>query len=152
MKNIQNIYEMLHWENPPETRMKGMCLAKKEKDLSLLIMPTAHPSVWEACAQVLSDKTDEELKPYLPDLLEWLNDINWPGGHIIFNRLLSFSGEKLKYAFVECVESLLQCQDEDNNRWLYFLSELLSNRELKDKLPKNLVAALYCHRKKWEIL
>ena len=29
-------------------------------------------------AEQLSDRSFEELKPYIPDLLEWLGDGNWP--------------------------------------------------------------------------
>lgn len=149
MKNIQNIYKMLHWKNSPETRLKGILLAKKEKNLSLLIMPQAHPSVWEACAKILSDKSDEDLEPYLLELFDWLNDVNWPGGHIIFNRLLKFSGAKLQGPFVQCVKQILQRRDEDDDRWLYNLSELLTNRELQRRLPNELVESLLNHKNAW---
>ena len=38
---------------------------------------------WKNCAIVLSEKSDEELAPYLDDLLRWLQDINWEGGTVI---------------------------------------------------------------------
>ena len=34
VKDIQNIYKMLNWENADKIRAEGFCLAKKIEDLS----------------------------------------------------------------------------------------------------------------------
>jgi len=151
MKNIQQIYEMLSWENSPEIQQKGIQLAKEIKDLSQLILPlSAPPSAWEACATILDGKSDEELEPYLPELFDWINDINWPGGFVIFHRLLRFSGKRLRDPFIQCVEAILKQNKEDDDRWLYSLSTLLENQELKDLLPEKTVEILLIHRNQWE--
>ena len=149
MRDIQNIYKMLSLEKPDEIRTEGFRLAKKIEDLSLLILPPAAPSVWECCAQVLCEKSDVVLEPYLCSLLEWLQDLNWPGALIILERLKIFSGEKLKKPFMDCFTYANNLNNEQGLMWLYYLSELLDNEELKAILPKPIVEKLKKHYKNW---
>lgn len=150
MSDIQKIYEMLNWENADEIRAKGFRLAKKIEDLSLLILPPAAPSVWECCAQVLFEKPDIVLEPYLNSLLDWLQDLNWPGALIILDRLKAFSGEKLKGPFIDRVAYVNNLNTEEGLMWLDYLSELLDNEELKAVLPKPIIEKLQKHYKNWD--
>ena len=149
MKDIQKIYKMLNWENADEIRAKGFRLAKKIEDLSLLILPPAAPSVWECCAQVLFEKPDIVLEPYLNSLLDWLQDLNWPGALIILDRLKVFSGEKLKEPFIDRFAYANNLNTEEGLMWLDYLSELLDNEELKAVLPKPIIEKLQKHYKNW---
>lgn len=149
MNDIQNIYKMLDWENTVETRAEGFRLARKENNLSLLIMPPAPPSVWEACAQVLSEKSDVDLEPYLNSLFEWLYDINWPGATIILDRLKSYSGEKMKEPFIRFFAYANSLDNEDGRIWLDNLSELLDNEALKAVLPEEIIEKLRKHYRNW---
>jgi hypothetical protein len=153
MNDIQNIYKMLNWENTAEVRAEGFRLARKENNLSLLIMPPAPPSVWEACAQVLSEKTDAALEPYLNSLFEWLYDYNWPGTRIILDRLKIFSGERMKKTFIKFYTDAINMNNRDGLVWLDILSELLDNESLKAVLPKEIIEKLQKHYKNnsfWE--
>ena len=153
MNDIQNIYKMLNWENTAEVRAEGFRLAQKENNLSLLIMPPAPPSVWEACAQVLSEKTDAALEPYLNSLFEWLYDYNWPGTRIILDRLKIFSGERMKKTFIKFYTDAINMNNRDGLVWLDILSELLDNESLKAVLPKEIIEKLQKHYKNnsfWE--
>ena len=38
---------------------------------------------------------DEELAPYLIELMEWLQDMNWPGAFCILDRLKKMTGDSL---------------------------------------------------------
>ena len=149
MNDIQNIYKMLNWENNNETRVKGFNLAKEIENLSLLILPPAEPSVWECCAQVLSEKSDTVLEPYLYKILEWLQDLNWPGALIILNRLKVFSGEKLKKPFIDCLTCAKDLNNKEGLMWLDYLSELLDNEELKSELPQTIIDILQNHYRNW---
>ena len=149
MKDIQNIYKMLNWENADKIRAEGFCLAKKIEDVSLLILPNATPSVWECCAQVLCEKTDIILEPYLDSLLEWLQDLTWPGALIISERLKIFSGEKLKKPFINSYNRAISLNNEAGLVWLDYLSELLDNEELKAELPPEVREKLQKHYKNW---
>jgi hypothetical protein len=48
-------------------------------------------NVWDNCANIICEKSDKELEPYLMQLLEWIQDLNWPGAMRIFNRLETYS-------------------------------------------------------------
>ena len=147
MDDIQNIYKMLSFENTDEARAEGFRLAEQIEDLSLLILPPAAPSVWRCCAQVLCEKSDMVLEPYLDSLLEWLQDLNWPGALIILDRLKVFSGEKLKKPFMVCVTYANKLNSKKGLMWLDYLSELLNNKELKAVLPKPIIEELKKHYK-----
>lgn len=149
MDDIQKIYKMLNWENSDETRTEGFRLAKQINNLSLLIMPPAAPSVWEGCAQVLCEKPDIVLEPYLDSLLEWLQDLNWPGALLILERLKIFSGKMLKNPFMACFTRANNLNNEEGLIWLDYLSELLDNEELKVALPKPIIEKLQKHYKNW---
>lgn len=149
MNNIQNIYNMLSWESPDKIKAKGFRLAREIKDLSLLIFPPAPSYVWECCAQILSEKSDADLAPYLDKLLEWLQDLNWPGALLILERLKNFSGEKLKKPFLELVNNAIKMNNEEGLKWLDYLSELLDNKELRAILPEETLQILEKHYHNW---
>lgn len=132
MTDIDKIYSMLDAKNSNEIIEKGKVEARKIEDLSLLIMPLVREFVWEACADVLAEKTDEELEPYIPKLLEWLNDLNWPGACTILERLRIFSPQKLKPYFVELFYKLIVSDDFSDLSWVENLLMLLEeNPEFK---------------------
>ena len=139
------IYDMLYCNEADEAYKEGMRLARELEDISLLIMPPALPLVWERCAQILSEKSDSILEPYLPQLLEWLQDLNWPGALVILDRLKLFSGEKLKTPFLELVTYAIGLKSEEGLMWLDSLSELLDNGQLKAMLPKEVTKTLQKH-------
>ena len=51
----------------------------------------------------MADKSDAELCPYLPNLLEWLQDLNWPGAQLIYDRLTELSKKDIKNPLSECL-------------------------------------------------
>lgn len=136
MERMNQIYQMLDYKNSIDIQERGKQLARKITDLSLLITPPASPSVWEQCAIILSEKTDDELVPYLTSILQWLYDLNWPGALTILNRLKNFSGKQLKKSFIDSVVRAINSHDEEGMMWLDYLSELLDNKELKKNYRK----------------
>lgn len=57
----------------------------------------------ELCKDFIK-KSDEELEPYLISLFEWVQDMNWPGATLIFNRLLMYKDkESFDFAYNECI-------------------------------------------------
>ena len=149
MERMNQIYQMLDYKNSIDIQEKGKQLARKITDLSLLITPPASPSVWEQCAIILSEKTDDELVPYLTSILQWLYDLNWPGALTILNRLKNFSGKQLKKSFIDSVVRAINSHDEEGMMWLDYLSELLDNKELKEELPEEILNMLEKHYNNW---
>ena len=134
MLNIQSIYNLLNASSKASDRATGIRLANEIEDLSLLIMPPAPPPVWECCAEILYNKSDAELEPYLDSLLEWLYDLNWPGAGIILDRLKKIPGRKMIVPFLNAYKKGENESEIYGAKWHCNLSELLENTELKDSL------------------
>ena len=66
----------------------------------------------EACAN-LKRSSNEQLLPYLDDLLEWLQDMNWPVAAPVAERL-SLLGEEL-------VAPITKVLNGDDDAWKYWL-------------------------------
>lgn len=92
---IDQIFRMLSWNNDRQTQEQGIHEAKKIKNLSVLIQPIESKSIWENCANVLASKSDDELEIYFMDLFRWIQDMNWPGAEIIYDRLEEYHYKKL---------------------------------------------------------
>lgn len=143
---------MLNWQSRFDDQLQGIKLARNIDDLSLIILPYANgesKGIWENCARALYEISDDRLEKYLPSLLEWLQDLNWPGALIILDRLKIFSGEKLKKPFMERFTYANNLNNEEGLMWLDYLSELLDNEELKAELPKPIIEKLQKHYKNW---
>ncbi len=105
---------MLDWSNTDRIQKIGIKKAKKIKSVYVFILPILpanSKSIWENCAKVLVDKSNEELQPYLIKLFEWLKDMNWPGADLIFDRLILIPKELILPAYKHCV-SLAEKTDD----------------------------------------
>lgn len=85
--------KLIDWNNSIEEQLQGIELAKNVKCLSVFLRPGMPygKNVWYNCAKILSERTDEELETYIVALMEWLQDMNWPGAFCIFDRLQKYS-------------------------------------------------------------
>jgi hypothetical protein len=146
MCDIDKIMDMLDWNESLEIQEKGRELAKNIRSINVFLQP-GNPgnckNVWDNCAKILAARSDETLKPYLIDMLEWLEDLNWPGALIILDRLKNYSEvDMLFWALEECVKEATAL---DKEVWLCNLSELLDNKQLKAMLPKYILEVLQQH-------
>ena len=140
---LEKILWMLDSENDMLTQQKGIELAGQIGNIADFILPMYpqyNKNVWENCAKVIILKTNLELAPYLVKILEWLQDLNWPGTFIIINRLLCFDGRLLAKAYID-VYNCARKAPEENNEWLNHLSKLIENKEL----VQNLNSEIYNH-------
>ena len=103
MFNIDEIFDMLSWNSDKNIQKKGIEEAKKIKHLSVLIQPMESKDIWENCAKVLAEKRNDELLPYTIELFKWLQDMNWPGAEIIYDRLKMFSFKAIEPQFDICL-------------------------------------------------
>lgn len=123
-----------------EIQNKGIELAKDIKEIDKFILPM-HPyynkNIWGNCAKIIEKKSDRELEPYLMELLEWLQDLNWPGAFTIIKRLKKFDGQLLLAPYKKAL-FLALTKNKENQEWADFLSILIENKELADRLPQEL--------------
>ncbi|MBQ7232471.1 MAG: DUF5071 domain-containing protein [Bacillales bacterium] len=96
---IDDIFYMLSSEREADVQAEGIKEAKKIKNLSVLIQPMETKMIWENCAKVLVSKTDQELEFYLSRLFMWLQDMNWPGADLIFQRLKDMPWEFVRLPY-----------------------------------------------------
>ena len=113
---ITKILDMLDRNNPAAVQLEGMRLAEETGEIKPFIQPLTprhSKNVWENCAIIISAKSDEELKDYLGELLEWLQDMNWPGAFRIFDRLKCCSDRNLIiHATNESIKTAESANDE----------------------------------------
>ena len=116
MVDITEIMDMLDWHMPPEIQSKGISLAKNIATISPFIQPLTprhNKNVWENCATIIAERSDEELKPHLIELLEWLQDMNWPGAFCILDRLQRYADNNSIHSAIKiCVEKADVCNDK----------------------------------------
>ena len=136
MKNITELYDMLDWNQPEEIQANGVHIAKSLKEIPPFtdaVVPFLRPrtpkhtkSIWDNCALIISGKSDEELKPHLVELMEWLKDMNWPGAFCIFDRLKEYSDDtSFNNAAQICIEKAKKIGKEI---WLDNLYSLIRDR------------------------
>lgn len=127
---LDEIYESFIWDQSytdEEYEAKitvGINEGKKHKYIYPFIQPIVPEigagSLWEPCARIVASKTNAELKPYLSLLFEWLQDLNWPGAYLIFNRLLEMPFFMLEEDYNFCRS---RAEKEHDALWLMALDD-----------------------------
>ena len=131
--DIDTLYEMLDERKPIEVQEEAIREARKIKSLSVLMQPVEYKLSWKNCAKVICEKTDEELNKYTCEMLEWLQDINWPGAFLIMERLEKMEPQFLVHAVGYQVKQALLLKD---NEWLGWMSYLIKNKKFYDALSE----------------
>ena len=133
MINIDLIMKLIDWNEVPENQLRGIELARGVKAINVFLQPhDSHnnKNVWENCARILSERDETELRPYYSELLEWLQDMNWPGAGIVFASLKKkFSDRHFQLIYNDCKKKAKLLNDEI---WLSNLLEL----EISDDVEK----------------
>lgn len=113
---VEYVFNLLDWHMPLEFQSKGIALAKNIDTITPFIQPLTprhNKNVWENCALIIAEKNDEKLKPHLVELLEWLQDMNWPGAFCILDRLQRYSDNNSIHSAINgCIEKAKECGDE----------------------------------------
>lgn len=147
--DINQIMDMLDWNNSEEVQEKGRRLAAEINCLKIFMQPCDakyNKNVWENCALILYKKNDEQLQPYLFELIEWLQDMNWPGAFKILERLKDF--QKYKELAYVLDESVWIAKLTENDLWLMGMSELMEQEELIEHISKNTQMILEQYKRK----
>lgn len=143
MKNDQVLEALCLPKDTKEFKISYQ-IALDSRDLLFLFQPQSYPYAWESCAQIIAQHADDELIPYVKQMLEWIEDLNWMGAEIIFERLKAMEPHKLKKPYLRALQAALT---DDNEEWLSYLSGLyptMQNVLDNDKFYE--IAKLYYHR------
>lgn len=124
MVNIDYIMNLLDWNNPERMQEKGRSLAREVSCINVFLQPCDkkyNKNVWDNCALILSERSDEELRPYLDQLFRWLEDMNWPGAECIYQRLQLYHKDRLFQSMLN--ESIHEAIALEKHIWLQVLYE-----------------------------
>ena len=119
MTDINHVFHMLSWDSDDETQAAGIREAGNIEYLSVLFQPIESKGVWENCAKVIASKSDDVLRHYTFRMFEWLQDMNWPGAQIIWDRLIKMPADRISSAFQYSLKKALALDDAP---WLHCLS------------------------------
>ena len=135
MTNIDRIMYLLDWNRSPVEQREGISLAREINCIKAFFQPIGpgySKSVWENCATIISERPDEELLPYITDMILWIQDLNWPGAVQIQQRLIEFQDVSLLALTLNSIVPALEKLADTN--WLMFISDLLSNQKLSQTI------------------
>jgi len=104
VNEIEKEIRKLSWDEPRKVQLDTIEKLSKVKDLTYFLQKSGKDT-WENCARILLNKTDEQLTPYLKEMFEWLQDMNWPGFYIIKYRLEKFHINKIQSIYEACLQN-----------------------------------------------
>lgn len=139
VNNIDTIIYLIDWNRSEEEQQKGIAMAREVKCLKAFCRPYSK-SVWENCARILCERSDDELIAYTTDMLMWLEDINHPGALLILQRLARFTRVDLLAFIIPYMARALSAISEE--RWLTAIANLLYNKRLRETLDAETIQIL----------
>lgn len=134
MNNVmdrEKIIKMMDWHQNKSVQLYAVSKAMKDSNIEYWIQPGYYKYSWENCAKVIASKDDLSLSKYLIKILEWLQDINWPGALIILERLKKFKPILLKN---DLENTILIAYQQNDIEWLEVLSEFWDVKEIRNIL------------------
>lgn len=140
MTNIDEIMSLLDWNRTEYEQETGIQMGMEVQCIKAFFQPAGqhHKNVWHNCARIISMHTDDQLIPYLLDMLLWIQDLNWPGSLIIMQRLKQFSNVKMLARLIEHMLPALEALDD--TPWILSIAELLDNQELAQEINRKSLA------------
>ena len=92
--------DMLDWSLPDSEQYANIAKYQPVSDdeIPCLILPFRKKNCWKNCSILLSTIDNARLVPFLPQILEWYKDLNWPGFEIISKLIMRFSNEQINNA------------------------------------------------------
>ena len=89
-----------------------------EYDVAELILPAGEKSLFQRCAFIISKMPIDFIAKHAVELMEWFQDLNWPGVDEIFVALSQLPEDELNVAVNKSLEIARNTQDEE---WDYNL-------------------------------
>src|SRR4051794_14648818 len=108
-EKVEDLIECLDWNEDPARQSEAVALlvaAGDRLDLSL-ILQAGDKSRWQNEARVLLGLGYPGFRAVIPGMLEWLQDLNWPGSSEIVEALARVPKEDLEPHLSKAVESAL---------------------------------------------
>ena len=131
----EEIIRMLSFRRPIEIQKKGIKNALLQKDLHFLLFYAEDMEYSENCAKIFTSLNYSEVKIYLDDLFDWIEDLNTPSAIVIFDYLINCPGSILYNSFHKALLTSLKRKSKQMYDNLLLLFK--QNIELQTILKKN---------------
>lgn len=131
----KEIIKMLSFHQPIDIQQKGIKNALLQKDLHFLLFYAEDIEYAENCAKVFTSLNYSEIKIYLDDLFDWIEDLNTPSAIVIFDYLINCPGSILYNSFHKALLTSLKRKSKQMYDNLSLLFK--QNTELQTILKKN---------------
>lgn len=107
----------LSWKLPEDEQRRNIrnLQIESDDDIRKLILPYRRQECWENCALALASLDDATILRFLPELLEWFKDLNWPGVNIVHSRILKLPKEEVHSVLANV---LLKASIEKDEEWI----------------------------------
>ncbi len=130
MEDINELLTHLRWDTPKEQleHAKERLKQLEDHELYLLVQPVDKMH-WDQAAELIIAIGYPRIQPILRGLLEWIQDLNWPGAQRIAELLASIGEPLIPY-----IKEAFKMNDPSWHYWI--LTELVSD------WPKDLVQEL----------
>ena len=116
--------------------------SETEQQFAINMLSTVSPSsmkqvfkhtskdIWENAVQVIANYGFPKNKELLPDLLQLLQDINWPGAR---HSIIVLSAIPKKFLIPPLEYALQEAYDSDDSMWISGLAQLLNAMNIKQE-------------------
>ncbi|WP_156826128.1 DUF5071 domain-containing protein [Paenibacillus terrigena] len=116
------LIEKLSWDAPDEEKSNAKIQLKEinDKDLHFLVQPLTKGH-WDGAAEVIVSLGYPRVQRILPGLLEWIQDLNWPGAMVIADFLKTIGSPLIPF-----IRDVLQ-QHSDDDVWIGWIFSQIIN-------------------------
>ena len=126
------VIDSLDVNAPEDIRTETMEQIIKDKnfDLTGLMRPPNKENCWQFCALTIREINNERLYKHTYEMLEWLQDITWPGAIVIMEKLVTFPRDILEPDLIKAKHAAELAED---STWGYSLHIILEKAIAKKK-------------------
>lgn len=119
----------LEWNTPEtvKTEAKEKLKHMDNDQLPMLLFPHGK-SCWDGAAEVITEIGLPRIHGIMPGVMEWLQDMNWPGAKIIFDYLEKQSKETM---LPHIQQALHKANEQNDQMWLYWMMYLMENMQIR---------------------
>lgn len=96
-----------------------------EYDVAELILPAGEKGLFQRCAHIISRMPIDFIAKHAVELMEWFQDLNWPGADEIFAALSQLPEDEQIAVLAKSLETARNTQDEEWEYNLYLKYEKL---------------------------
>lgn len=126
--DIEKLIECLNSNLPKDIQEKAMekLIFIEEKKIPMLMRPKSKP-YWGNAALVVKRIGYPKVKDVIPNMLEWIADLTWPGAEVIF-ELLSSIDKDILVSYIE--QAIVKAKAENDEEWLFSIKMLVRKVKL----------------------